>query len=498
MIQYILETIVIQLVFLLVYDLFLKKETFFQRNRAYLLGTFILSLFLPWIKIEAFKTVVPENLVQYQQFFWQLDEVVLFANNSENGFWENINWGYIFLGAGALIMTIWLAAKLNRIYKLKKSGIIFQEKDFIKVIVPKSEQAFSFFRNVFMGADIPNEKQENILAHEMVHVKQRHSMDLMFFEVMRIVFWFNPLVYVYQNRISELHEFIADAQASKTDKKKQYELLLSEVFQSQNFSLVNQFHKKSLIKKRIVMLTREKSKAIYQFKYAMLLPLLLGMLLYTSCEKEEKIEKEAIELIPLDGTVVVALKDGLINFEVENLDNLTTDEKQRQEKLLEEVSKSKITTTIIMNDKVGNSAEFQMKEGTIFSMSVNKQSGSTLNLEENASVPFGVIEEAPIFPGCEDAVDKRKCFQEKMQRHIRKNFRYPEEAHKLGVQGKVYIIFKISKDGTITNIRTRGPHKSLEDEAQRIIKRLPQMQPGKQKGEVVEVPFSIPITFKLQ
>ncbi len=119
-------------------------------------------------------------------------------------------------------------------------------------------------------------------------------------------------------------------------------------------------------------------------------------------------------------------------------------------------------------------------------------------VDEDISVPFAVIEDVPVFPGCEKASNKKKCFQEQMQKHIRKNFRYPEIAQEMGVQGRVNVIFVIQRDGSIGNIRMRGPDKNLEAEALRIIKKLPKMTPGKQRGRAVKVPFSIPITFKLQ
>ena len=119
---------------------------------------------------------------------------------------------------------------------------------------------------------------------------------------------------------------------------------------------------------------------------------------------------------------------------------------------------------------------------------------------EDIDVPFAVIEDVPIFPGCESVAksQRRACFQDKINQHIRRNFRYPEIAQEMGIQGRVYVNFIIAKDGSITNIRMRGPDKNLENEAQRIISRLPQMTPGKQRGRAVRVPFSIPITFRLQ
>ena len=120
--------------------------------------------------------------------------------------------------------------------------------------------------------------------------------------------------------------------------------------------------------------------------------------------------------------------------------------------------------------------------------------------EVEVDVPFAIIEDVPLFPGCENVKksERRKCFQENIQRHIAKNFRYPEIAQEMGIQGRVYVQFVIDKDGSITGIRTRGPDKNLEKEANRIISKLPNMTPGKQRGRAVRVPFSIPITFRLQ
>ena len=119
---------------------------------------------------------------------------------------------------------------------------------------------------------------------------------------------------------------------------------------------------------------------------------------------------------------------------------------------------------------------------------------------EDIDVPFAVIEDVPIFPGCErvNKSERRNCFQDQMNRHIKRNFRYPEIAQEMGIQGRVYVNFIISKNGSITNIRMRGPDKNLEKEAERIIAKLPRMTPGKQRGRPVRVPFSIPITFRLR
>ncbi|WP_394973084.1 energy transducer TonB [uncultured Croceitalea sp.] len=120
-------------------------------------------------------------------------------------------------------------------------------------------------------------------------------------------------------------------------------------------------------------------------------------------------------------------------------------------------------------------------------------------VEEEITVPFAVIEDVPIFPGCENGTnaDKRVCFQKKVQEHIKENFKYPPIALEMGIQGKVYVQFIINSNGHVTSIKTRGPDKLLEQEAKRIMASLPQMIPGKQRGIAVNVPYSIPVNFKL-
>lgn len=120
-------------------------------------------------------------------------------------------------------------------------------------------------------------------------------------------------------------------------------------------------------------------------------------------------------------------------------------------------------------------------------------------VEEEITVPFSVIEDIPVFPGCEKGTKKEKriCFQQKMQEHIKNNFQYPPIALEMGVQGKVHVQFVINTNGDVTHIRTRGPDRLLEKEAERIITSLPQMIPGKQRGRAVKVPYSIPVTFRM-
>lgn len=130
---------------------------------------------------------------------------------------------------------------------------------------------------------------------------------------------------------------------------------------------------------------------------------------------------------------------------------------------------------------------------------VSVQDVAVEEVEEDVEVPFSVIEDIPVFPGCENVAknQRRACFQEKMEEHIKKNFTFPEAALDLGIQGKVFVLFVIDSKGYVTSIKSRGPDKILEKEAERIIGLLPRMTPGKQRGKAVKVPYAVPIVFKL-
>lgn len=153
---------------------------------------------------------------------------------------------------------------------------------------------------------------------------------------------------------------------------------------------------------------------------------------------------------------------------------------------------------IVDNDKDIIETVIKSTESDTNSEIIPLESVAVAEIDEPEEIPFAIIEEVPVFPGCENAEDKRSCFQEMVQKHVRRNFRYPEAAIERNQQGKVYVQFTVQKDGSIDELKLRGPHQVLENEAIRIISKLPQMTPGKQRGTAVKVPFSIPINFVLQ
>ncbi|MEN8137376.1 MAG: energy transducer TonB [Bacteroidota bacterium] len=121
--------------------------------------------------------------------------------------------------------------------------------------------------------------------------------------------------------------------------------------------------------------------------------------------------------------------------------------------------------------------------------------------EETKPFKFYVVEDLPLFPGCEHIKDKKQqesSFWKEISKHVRKHFKYPEIAKEMGIEGKVYVQFIIKKDGSVDNIIiARGVDKSLDNESLRIVKKLPKLTPAKQRGKPVSVSFILPITFKL-
>ena len=122
-------------------------------------------------------------------------------------------------------------------------------------------------------------------------------------------------------------------------------------------------------------------------------------------------------------------------------------------------------------------------------------------VDEDIEVPFAVIENVPIYPGCEKGNNdaKRKCMSDKINKFVQKKFN-TDLAGDLGLTGKqrINVIFKIDRSGNVVGVRSRAPHPRLEKEAARVIGLLPKMKPGKQRGKAVTVPYSLPIIFQVQ
>ena len=507
MLHYILQTILFQLVFLLVYEMFLKKETFFNWNRAYLLITAVLSLLLPFIKVPAFSQVVPQEYIiqlpavvigQTSQQVSTVSGTVLESEAISSGLvWQ---WEYL-LWLGFICALAMLLYKMYKIVHIIKQNTILKKANVSLVQLKDSTAAFSFFNYVFIGENIAEKEQAIILKHELVHVHQKHSLDLLFFEILRVLFWFNPLVYSYQSKLRILHEYIADQEALKTqDKVSYYQNLLTQLFDTQNVSFINTFYKKSLIKKRIVMLQKSKSNQLKLVKYLMVIPAVFAMLAYNAAEAQVdkntdvSYEHTAVETVPISETITP--KKQLV--ENTKTDAATRDTLTTKSEALKKQKKNK--TAKASEDVTTLKAQY---EEVLEIESVKSQELGTLSQEEEVvktEVPFAVIDQTPLYPECEELSKKeqRKCFSNKVSAHVAANFN-TKLAESVGLSGKqrINVIFKINKKGVVTDVRARAAHPTLEAEAKRVVAKLPKMIPGKHKGKTVVVPYSLPIIFEI-
>ena len=475
MTHYIIQTIAFQLLFLVVYDLFLKKETFFNANRIYLLITPILSFVLPLVKINAVQQAIP------QEYYIQLPAVILGGNSDAsisttqlvaNSWWVPTAAQLWILGI--TISLVLFVFKLIKIYRLKQRGTTVDLEGLKVVQLSNSDTAFSFFNMIFIGSSLSEANRESIIAHEKVHIEQRHSLDLLFFEGLRIVCWFNPLVYIFQRRIATLQEYMADAKvAVQKDKSTYYQDLLSQVFQTDKISFINTFFNHSLIKNRIVMLQKSKSKKIFQLKYLLLVPVVGAMLIYTSCTQEvssqETSETAELEFSP-DGNSDILQKIAALKESIAAKGEMTKEEEIALKKLFVLTSKEGV-----------NNAYFD-------------------DVKDELAIPFGVIHKGPIYPGCEGLSDEaaKKCSASKISELVGKEFDV-KLANKLKLEGRIKIAvqFKINNQGQVENIRARAPHPGLETEAIRVVSMIPAMQPGEHDGKKVGVVYSLPIVFQI-
>lgn len=483
--NYIVNTILFQLLFLGVYELFFKRETFFNTNRFYLIGSFVLSLIIPLIKIPNFFAENNPNLngVVTQS----LDEIVLSVNGIQKT--QEVNSFTVMeliLLSGMIVSTFLFLIKIFKLYQLKKAGTTLKVDGHTQVILPKTDLVFSFLNTVFIGEKALESAGETILKHELVHINQKHTLDLLLFELLRIVFWFNPLVYIYQSKISEIHEYISDRLMSSQERKVKYELLLQQIFKTQNISFVNSFYKKSLIKKRIIMLQKDYSDKRKMFKYILVIPIIASMLMYSSCSEETPIVPEQSEVQVKEFANSKPMVNPIIVLDGEIVDMNSIGDLSSKELYSVETSQNQELINKY-NSKNKNADGIMIYKTTKYMYGKNTE-----------RIPFASVDKVPVFPGCETAEDPRACFMSKVNEHIRKYFKYPEEAQLNNIQGRVFVQFTIKSDGSIDNIRTRGPEKILEDAAREILEKLPNMIPGEQNGIQVDVPFSIPITFKLQ
>lgn len=484
------------------YILFFKKETFFHLNRIYLITTPILAAVLPFILINQL------NFNQGNTINWQGITPLLYTESLQE---INISTSYeksniidfTFVNAliigyflGVLLMLFVFLRKLKQYYSLKIKTKREQIAGVKVYVIQNNKAAFTFLNKIFIGDQIESEVQKEILLHEVVHKNQKHSFDLIYYEILKIIFWFHPAIYSLQNQIKLIHEYIADEKISRrVSKKKYYENLLNGFFGVKQISFTSQFFNHSLIKKRIIMLQKSKSNRVALLKYLMIIPLSLAMLTYVSCSQDETITQ------PENDKLETSEVENIIKLEVEDVNNLSEEEQQEFASQLSKILSNNAPTQFVLFDAYEEKS-ITINEEVRTNLSSNKS--KIITETENASsdeLSFSVIDTPPLYIGCDEGLSKeeaKKCFSQKISKFVGSNFN-TDLAEENGLTGmhRIYVQFKISKDGQITDVKSRSKHSFLEDEAERVIKSLPQMKPGENKGQKVDVLYSMPISFNI-
>ena len=506
--HYIIQVILFQLAFFVIYEVLLEKETFFKLNRAYLIATPILSFLIPFIKIGSLQQSAPARVMQEfsDQTMILMPEIMI--GGTSNVAYTNpvqadpsFNWlSWLYLAGVVISLSIFIF-KLIKLQKIARKSKILHARYYELREVPNSDTAFTYFNKLYIGDQISEKDRQHIITHELVHLHDHHGSDLMVFELLKILFWFNPLIYIFQSRLATLHEYIADSTTVQKSGKKQYfEQLLNNAFGTENFSFTNQFFSHSLIKKRIIMLQKNQSSNISKFKFLLIIPMLLLMLTYVACSDDNSAEIEPELQESSTSEIIAELKAHL-----ENKESLTPSEKEEFLKLL------KKREELLLKEAQANGTEIiEVVEEQTLPPSPPPAPGSTEDIQnrannsayDNASeVPFAVIDKVPAFQECDQWVDdaRKNCTSSEISKFVNKNFN-TSLGKELGLEGinRVIVQFRIDENGQVQDIKSRAPHPRLEEEAKRVISELPSFIPGEQNGKPVSVMYSLPIAFKVQ
>lgn len=423
---YLLQVNVGLILFYALYKLVCTRDTFFRSRRFILIVSLVLPFILPFIDVREWLES-RDRMIMLTHFDYSavLPEIVVGSEAAETGnrVFVLSEWiGYLYL-AGVLVLLVRLAIQAFSLYRLI---VRMPEKEINGVRVKclnDPSGPFSFFGWIFMNpATVKEDELDEILTHEMAHVKQHHSVDVLLAEMVSICCWMNPFAWLLKREVRLNLEFLADRkvmEAGFATKSYQYHLL--GLAYNHKYGLSNNFNF-SHLKQRIIMMNKKKSNAAGHIKYALFVLPAFALLVAgnISCSQDASQTEDAKEEVvaPVSPEAKEAPADSTAKEEV-----------------------------------------------------------------------FMVAEQMPEYPGG----------MKEMLKFLQENVKYPENAMKNNVQGRVIVQFVVEKDGTPTEFKVlRSVDPDLDAEALRVMKAMPKWKPGMQKGQVVRVKFTVPVSFKLQ
>ncbi len=277
------------------YHALLRQNTFFGANRAYLLVTLGLSILLPLVTLPDAWVAVPTDVVPTIT----LPAFTVGGTNAPVA--SGLTWGFwlwLVYGIGVAVMLVRLGLNLRAVFQLIGTGTTEQRPGYTLVRLAEMDSpvpSFSFGQYLVLNATDAQTEPDALMHHEEAHIRQRHTADVLIIEIIRAVFWYNPVLWLYKRAVQEVHEFLADRTASdavvhaEIDYPRQlvaYALCITPT------SLVTPFVSVSTLKQRIVMLQKPQSNRRALLKYALVLPI-AGLL--TLCTQPDRTQPEAVQ-----------------------------------------------------------------------------------------------------------------------------------------------------------------------------------------------------------
>ncbi len=269
----------------LFYILVLQRLTFYNLNRRYLLFYSLLCFFIPFTDITSLlsRSEMDNNKLinSIPAFNFSADAAntaqTVHENSSVMHYWQ---WGLIVFLAGSFLLLLRLALQYFSFLKMKNGAELLSDEEVKLYRVKEKIIPFSFNNSIFINHEIENaEELKEIIRHEFVHVKQKHTIDILFAELLCVINWYNPFVWLMRKAIRQNLEFIADNNVLQSGfDRKQYQYLLLKVIGVSQFSITQQFNFSSL-KKRIAMMNKLKSAKVHLIKFLFALPLTAILLL---------------------------------------------------------------------------------------------------------------------------------------------------------------------------------------------------------------------------
>lgn len=509
-----------------IYYLFFRNKITFKFNRILLLSGIAISAFLPFIYVFAGHTSAEEANIALG-----IPTATVMSNSpSADGMNKLSIWRFIPLiyWLGVSISALIFTNKIIKVYRVIQKHEKIQHKRFVHVIIANSQNVFSFMHYIFGPKDIDN----NIYRHELVHIKEKHALDNLLIEILKIFCWFNPGVYFYQKVIRMNHEYLADASATKQSDLTAYaKELINQSFKIGNLSIIQPFFNRSHLQKRLVMLQKNKQNKAKNWTYITLLPLLAGLIFLTSSFSVKENLDSALTPIqtepllslfqdsdniniegvikdgsgkPIPGVTIMVnnSKNGAIT---NNQGHFTLKAQPGQMLKITRIGYNPLTVTI-----PANSTELKFilykKTKTLHNIVVTAYTNEPVSTEKSPisangnhqkelsasskkNTVFQFVEQMPHFRG-----GQKKLFQ-----YLVKHIIYPKDAKEAQIQGTVMVQFIVSESGNLKNIKAVSQlGGGLEQEAIRVVKSMPQWIPGKQNGKNVAVSFNLPIRFQLK